>query len=115
MWEMAFEESMLRTHENLIIHCPNEELAEVLMEVLERNGVEWSGDEPPTEDANWKEYETDTCYWVESKGLTYSDRQYADEDPYEEYTGHIRCTFYGIEGPDFDVANESEILSLFSI
>lgn len=115
MWETVFEESMLRTHENLIIHCPSEELAEVLMEVLERNGVKWCGEEPPTEDSKWDEHEADTCYWVESKELSYGDRQYADEDPYEEHAGHIRCTFYGIEGPDFDVASESEILSLFSI
>lgn len=43
MWETVFEESMLYTHENLIIHCPSEELAEALMEVLERNGVKWCG------------------------------------------------------------------------
>lgn len=117
MWETVFEEFMLHTHKNLIIHCPSEELAEALMEVLERNGVKWCGDEPPTEDARWNEHEADTCYWVESKELSYGDRKYADEDPYEEHAGHIRCTFYGIEntGSDFDVASESEILSLFSI
>ena len=35
MWEIAFEESMLDTHKNLIIHCPCKDLAEDLMEVLE--------------------------------------------------------------------------------
>lgn len=115
MWETAFEESMLREHENFIIHCPNGELAGVLMEVLERNGVRWCGDALPTEGSNWDEKEADTCYWVESKELTYGGRRYADEDPYEEHAKHIRCTFYGVEGPDFDVASESEILSLFSV
>ena len=115
MWETAFEESMLSTHKNIIIHCTNEDLAEILMEVLEKNGVKWRGDELPTEDARWDEHEEDTCYWVESKYLSYGDKQYADENPNGEYTEHIRCTFYGIEGPDFDVASKSEILSLFSI
>ena len=67
MWEIAFEESMLDTHENLIIHCPCKDLAEDLMEVLEKNGVVWCGDEPPTSNTKWSENAEDTCYWVESK------------------------------------------------
>lgn len=55
------------------------------------------------------------CYWVESKVLFYSEKQYADEDPDGEYGEHTRCTFYGIESSDFDVADENEILSLLGV
>ena len=115
MWEIAFEESMLDTHKNLIIHCPCKDLAEDLMEVLEKNGVVWCGDEPPTSNTKWSENAEDTCYWVESKVLFYSEKQYADEDPDGEYGEHTRCTFYGIESSDFDVADEDEILSLLGV
>lgn len=69
MWETAFEESMLDTYRNLIVHCPNEELAESLMEIFERNGIRWCGGEPPTTmNTYWDENGIDTCYWVESRG-----------------------------------------------
>ena len=49
------------------------------------------------------------------KVLFYSEKQYADEDPDGEYGEHTRCTFYGIESSDFDVADENEILSLLGV
>ena len=88
---------------------------EDLMEVLEKNGVVWCGDEPPTSNTKWSENAEDTCYRVESKVLFYSEKQYADEDPDGEYGEHTRCTFYGIESSDFDVADENEILSLLGV
>lgn len=41
MWGVPFEESML--NQNLIIHCPDRDLADELMEILARNGVVWNG------------------------------------------------------------------------
>lgn len=117
MWETAFEESMLNTCKNLIIHCPNEELVGSLMEIFERNGIEWCGGGLPTRvPTNWAENKSDTCYWVESNELSYSEKQYADEDPDGEYVGHVKCTFYGTEeAPDFDVASDDELRSLLGI
>lgn len=115
MWETAFEESMLNTHKDLIIHCPSKDLSEDLMEVLERNGVVWCTDEAPTMDTKWNANAEYTCYWVESKKLYYSDKQYADEDPDGEYAGHIRCTFHGMESPGFCTASDAELRSLLGI
>lgn len=116
MWETAFEESMLSTCRNLIIHCPNEKLVESLMEIFERNGIEWCGGDLPTMYTNWGENESDTCYWVESNELSYSEKQYVDNNLDGEYAGHVRCTFYGVEeAPDFDVASDDEFCSLFGI
>lgn len=116
MWETAFDESMLNTHENLIIHCPYEELAEDLMKILERNGVTWCDEEKPTVDTEWDECERNTCYWVESKKLSYGDKRYAEDDHYgEESKEHIRCTFYGVDTPDFDVASDDELWILLGI
>lgn len=115
MWETAFDESMLNTHKNLIIHCPYEELAEDLMKILERNGVTWCGEEEPTVNTRWDEHGRDTCYWVESKELSYSDKQYAEDDPYGEDEEHVRCTFYGIDTPDFDVASDDELRVLLGV
>lgn len=116
MWDTTFDESMLNTCKNLIVHCPSEELVESLMEIFERNGVRWCGGESPTmTHTNWDENGIDTCYWVESKKLSYSERQYADEDPDGEYGEYVRCTFYGVETPDFETATDSELRSLLGV
>lgn len=115
MWERDFDESMLSTYENIIIHCPTKDLAESLMVILERNGVVWGLGEAPTTHDNWKHNGEDTCYWVESKKLTYADKQYAESNPDGEYTEHIKCTFYGIGTHGFDIASEDELLSLLGV
>lgn len=79
MWGAAFEESMLDTCKNLTIHCPKEELAEDLMEIFQRNGIRWCEGSLPMARTYWREHESDTCYWVESKSLEYSSKQYAEE------------------------------------
>lgn len=122
MWDTPFEESMLGTHKNLIIHCPSKDLAVALMEILERNNVMWPGGGAPTTDTNWSIEKEDTCYWVESGKLYYSDKQYADEGMDGEYAGHMRCTFYGVEGsnhgvesPDFCAASDAELCALLGM
>lgn len=111
MWETPFDESMLSTNEKLIIFCPQEDLAEDLMEVLARNGITWYANKAP-EVTRWGEYGDETCYWVESKILTYGDRQCAEEP---DYTGHIKCTFLGIETQQFDIASDDELRSLLGL
>lgn len=107
MWEIPFDESMLGG--DIIIHCPDEFLARELMEILERDGVTWSGGDLPTNGPNWREYKGETCYWVESRRLSYGDLECAEDDPDGEYAEYIKCTFYGKDEPTFEPANDSEM------
>lgn len=112
MWETSFDESLLDGR-NLIIHCPDEHLADELMEILERNGVQWYGDnQPPTDDSKWDEFFSETCYWVEDSRLTYGTVRDAESS---SYSGHAKCTFFGAESPDFDTATDDELRSLLGI
>lgn len=110
MWDMPFDESMLSLGKNLIIYCPDEIYANKLMEILEINGVSWSEGKKLINNSKWDTYH-DTCYWVRSKSLTVGGKSYAELHSDEEYAGYIKCTFYGVEPHDFDVASEDEILS----
>lgn len=107
MWKTPFEESMISVAP-LIIHCPDEEDSNELMEILERNGITWAGREAPTKNSRWKDYREETCYWVSNGNLSYENRSYA-ESGQEEYAGHIKCTFCG-EMQDFETADDTEIL-----
>ena len=113
MWDTPFDESMLQR--NTIIYCPNESLFDELMETLERNGITWYGDEPPTSDSRWDEHREETCYWVEGRYLSYGNRDWAEEDPDEEYQNHIKCTYTGDNTPDFETATDAELMSFLGI
>lgn len=99
MWDTPFDESML-DESDVIIYCPEEYLAKELMEILERNGVEWSISGNPTCKTNWEEYRHETCYWVRSKQLSFGDRNCARRRSYADY---VRCTFRG-EKADFEIS-----------
>ena len=106
MWGVPFEESML--NQNLIIHCPDRNLADELMEILARNGVVWNGnDSVATSNPRWDNYGKETCYWVERKRLSYGELSYAMDK--SEYREHIKCTFYGEDAPTFEPANDTEM------
>lgn len=106
MWETPFDESML-DGQDLIIHCPDESLADELMEILERHGVRWYGDSGlPTDDSKWDEFFGETCYWVEDGRMTYGTVKDATS---RTYSRHTKSTFFGVETPDFDTATEDEI------
>lgn len=113
MWNASFDESMLEN--DVIIRCPNESDANELMEIFERNGVVWSGGEPFDGGSCWDGYNEDTCYWVEDKRLSYGSRDYAEYDENGEYVDYIKCTFYGADTPDFDVANDDELCAFLGI
>ena len=112
MWETAFDESML-DGQDLIIHCPKEFLVDELMETLERHGIRWYGDNGlPTEDTRWDEFFGETCYWVEEGKITYGTLNAANGS---KYSNHVKCTFLGVETPDFETATEEELRSLLGI
>lgn len=106
MWETPFDESML--DKSLIIHCPDESLATELMELLEKNGVLWVDGQEPTGGSKWHRNREATCYWVEPRGMSYENMDWA-ETHQDEYANHIKCTFYGKDEQIFEPANDSEM------
>jgi len=112
MWETPFDIAMLE-HGNIIIHCPSKELASELFRIFLDNGVRWNGDEPMSE-THWTSGEEDTCYRITShRTIKYGRKGYYSDD--SEYDDYIKCTFYGIEPPDFDVASDDELQALLGI
>lgn len=112
MWETSFDESML-DGQDLIVHCPDESLADELMKILEKHGIRWYGDNGlPTEDSRWDEFSGETCYWVEDGKITYGD---VDDAQSRRYYGHTKTTFFGVKTPDFDTATDDEIRSLLGV
>lgn len=113
MWEAVFDISMLKG-KNIIVSCPDEALAEEFMSLLAENGIKWSGDGsvPRSDHSTWDDYEQETCYWIENGILSYGDRSSVEEYA-NDWSGHIKCTFCGVDTPDFDTATDDEVLSLF--
>ena len=105
--ETPFEESMLG-NDDIIIHCPNEDLARELFDIFINNGIEWGGSTPLTR-TYWKEYGEDTCYRVEiNRKIRYCSIYFYSGD---EYDDHIRCTFYGGQ-LNSDPIDETEWMSI---
>lgn len=110
MWETPFEESMLGLE--LIVRCTDEALAKEFMEILERYGVVWNATRKlPTSHSNWYDYKRNTCYWIESKLLSFGDVRDQRIVSNERYTRYTKCTFYGKEEPTFKPADDSEMRS----
>lgn len=117
MWETAFDISML-TNPKVIVSCPDKDLVAEFMDLLAENGIRWCGsnEEIPNElNSRWREYRENTCYWIDDEGLAYADLEYAESSGEEEYAGYIKCTFYGIDTPEFEAATDDELLSLLGI
>lgn len=104
MWETPFDESMLAARPGVAIYCPPEDgLAEELFGIFRQNGL----------GKHWNAGVTGgRVYCVSKNSLQYGDKAAVESiTPYCNYT---RCTFYGIESPDFDVASEDEIFSFLT-
>lgn len=113
MWETAFSSSMLINGHKIIVNCPSEDLVQELMDVLAENGVRWAGGAKPSiYNSKWNDYKGETCYWIDSRKMTYECKQYADED--DEFDDHVRCTFYGISD-DFEPASSDELMAFLGI
>lgn len=118
MWETVFDPSMLDLVENshlIIVHCPTESLAEELLGALGEYGIRWYGESAessPADNTNWDTYGRDTCYWIEGRDITFGPISDTEND----YFDHIRCVFDGMaDAPDFTVATDDELQSLFKI
>jgi len=100
-FDAPFSPSMLDGRHEVIIHCPESEAAEELMDVLGENGVKWvTGERPVSYKSYWSEYKYDMCYHISfSKHMSYG-----------RVSGNtgcrsgIKCTFYGSE-PDIEISD----------
>lgn len=108
MWETEFCSEFLSAKEGVVICCPEESLAYELLEFLHQSGITWSGGASCT---RWDEHREETAYYVRNNHILYGPKYHADRNVYQKY---IKCTFYGIDTPDFEVATENEILSFLT-
>lgn len=112
MWDTPFDLSMLADeNRNLIVSCPTEELAEEFVRIIHEHGISWAGREGPSR-TYWQAYKEDIRYFVERDILTYADKEWVAEDAFKN---HIKCTFYGADTPDFEVAGDDELMTLLGI
>lgn len=101
-WGTPFVESMLQ-HLPLIVSCPDESLADELMQVLHDNGIRWSGSGSVLSYNNWCNYEEETGYYIRhDHRLEYGSKSfYETERPYSIFS---KCTYVGNE-PDFEISD----------
>ncbi len=111
MWETPFEPSLLTAKEGVVIRCPDEMLSHELFGIFNENGVQWDGAES-MERTNWDRYGKDTCYYVRLGRLKYGTSGSTNVTPYSNY---IKSTFFGVDMPDFEVANDDELRSFLGI
>ncbi len=111
LWAAEFDTSLLMT-QDVVIYCPSESLADELMVLLEEHGVQWSGNKPPTSNKHWGEYEYQ-CYYISSRGsMLYGPPDSTDDDEWHYY---IKCTFYGVQDEEFEVADDESLFSFLGI
>lgn len=109
MWDIPFEQSMLTDNCDIAISCPHMALAQELFEVFKQNNITWS--ETST---RWREYKGETVYCVSKDGVLKYGSKNAVENirPYSDY---IKCTFYGAQDEEFEVADDESLLSFLGI
>ena len=109
MFEEPFRLDMLDDPNcKLIIHCPDGELAEELVELLYQRNIRWYSSGPPI--TMWDDYEEDTCYFVEGNGrFVYGNLEYAYSTK-ESLKEYITCIYQGADPcQDFEPAGVDEL------
>lgn len=110
MWETPFEASMIGS--NIIIHCPDGDLVSEFFEILKSNGVSWLGGESLNR-TYWDECGESTCYRIMSdKTMRRGDVECYQDARYDNYT---KCTFCGVDTPNFDPATDDELIAFLGI
>lgn len=105
MWDTPFDESMLSVQPGVAIYCEDDQAAEELFEIFKRNdlGKHWIAG-----------VYGERAYCVsKSNGLQWGTKSAVEGT--HPYSNFIKCTFYGIDTPDFDVASDDELRALFGI
>ncbi len=113
MWETPFDPSMF--DKDVLIFCPDEELAPVLMELLSTYGVMWDMSERLVNNGRnfWDDKKEKTCYRISNKHMGYSHKDYYEREG--RYRNYIKCTFYGEPESTFEPANDSELLAFLGL
>lgn len=110
MWDTPFDPSILDGI-GVVVHCPEESFVNELMDTLAKNGVKWcDGTTPTVENSCWNMEKKNTVYYIDR----YKRMTWGDINCLTEY-GYMKCTFYGVESADFDVASDDELQALFGI
>lgn len=112
MWDTPFEESMLGLPQGVVVHCPDESLAEELFEIFKRNGAgaNWIS----MEETKWDEYREETAYFIRGKSLLYGPKIHAEERS-RSYWKYKKCTFFDAATPDFETATDDELIAFLGI
>lgn len=109
MWNTPFSPEFLAAKEGVVIRCPEEYLSHELFDFLKENGITWRGGDTST---SWDTHGTDTAYFIRNRRILYGPYIHADRETYKKY---IKCTFYGIDTPDFEVASDKELQDVLGI
>lgn len=111
-WDTPFEESMLDLPQEVVIACPNRDLAKDLFEIFSENDVGKNWDPTEFADTRWSHYGEETAYFMRNGRLLYGTRSGAERGGFSNY---VKCTFFGDAGADFEIADDGELRVLLGI
>lgn len=105
MWDTPFDESMLSAQPGVAIYCEDDQAAGELFEIFKRNdlGKHWGAD-----------VYGERAYCVSKSSGLQRGTKFAVENTHP-YSNFIKCTFYGADTPDFEVASDDELTTLLGI
>lgn len=108
MWETPFDVSLLDAPDGVSINCPTEELEREVAAMFDSLGLRYPGGNELSAQTPWEEYKEEFCYCVVDGKVRRGDKITVEESSWSKST---KCTFYGIETPDFDAATDEELLA----
>lgn len=78
------KEEFLDRYKEKAVHCPTEELANEFLELCDKFGVKWLGEDKTTKYNNWRDYKKNTCYKISNYyALRYASIDYFKEENIE--------------------------------
>ena len=112
MWEAEFYPELLDERDGIIINCPTEAAEREVASILVAHGILYPDGKSPADVVRWSGYGEEFCYSVNNgavrrgstRGMESSSRDWC-----------FRCTFVGVELPDFDTATDAELKQLLGI
>lgn len=112
MWETLFDSFMLNAFDKIAINCPTEELERELADILDEFGYRYPDGTKLGNVVVWGSYEENFCYYVQGTVARRGPKSSATEHLWREYK---KCTFYGADMPDFDIATDDELRSFLGV
>lgn len=111
MWDTPFSPEFLDAKDGVVIRCPEEFLSYELFELLKHKGAEWVSGRR-MEDTAWDGYCSNTAYFIKDKRISFGTYRYANT---EEWKNYIKCTFYGVQDEEFEVADDENLFDFLGI